>query len=360
MAAQTYSVFYSFDPANGDGSDPYGIVRDAEGNFYGTTSNGGAFFQGTVFKVNANGVGTVLHSFQGRGDGAYPTVAPTLDVLGNLYGTTTSGGSGNRGVIYKIDTTGAYSVLFQFTGSDGMHPSSPLLIDPLGNLFGTTADGGPNGQGEVYQLTPNGRLHILHAFAPGGDGESPREGALLRDRDGNFYGTTLIGGAHNLGTVFKISKDMTETVLYSFGSANADGALPYSDVIPDSSGNLYGTTQFGGDSGFGTVFKLSPTGVLTTLHSFAGTDGEFPPAGLIRDPAGNLYGGTLEGGAFDRGVVFKVDPSGNEIVLHDFTYAPDGNAPRAKLVAASGGVIYGTAYAGGAHGAGAIFKIVLP
>src|SRR5271157_3231541 len=252
--AQTYteSVLHSF-PGSPDGANPYaGLVRDAQGNLYGTTVNGGAQAKGTVFKVDATGNETVLYSFTGAGgDGANPEAGLVPDAQGNLYGTTYAGGASNAGTVFKVDTTGNETVLYSFTGAggDGAGPTGLLVRDAQGNLYGTTVFGGASGKGTVFKADATGNETVLYSFTgAGGDGANPEAG-LVPDAQGNLYGTTDAGGASNAGTVFKVDTTGNETVLYSFTGAGGDGAGPTGLLVRDAQGNLYGTTVFGGASG---------------------------------------------------------------------------------------------------------------
>ncbi len=327
---ETLTVLHSF-AVFGDGGVPLaGLIADAAGNLYGTTANGGASSRGTVFELTPTGAAlTVLHSFSSTGsDGANPSAGLIADAAGNLYGTTAFGGAGTNcpsgcGTVFKLMPTGTLTVLHSFGGSDGANPSAGLIADAAGNLYGTTADGGagtncPSGCGTVFELTPTGTLTVLHSFTFS-DGANPFAG-LIADAVGNLYGTTISGGVSGRGTVFELTPTGTLTVLHSF--TGSDGGFPSAGLIADATGNLYGTTSEGGASancsvfGCGTVFKLTPTGTLTVLHSFAGSDGETPSAGLIADAAGNLYGTTQYGGASTNcgasgcGTVFKLAGSG--------------------------------------------------
>jgi uncharacterized repeat protein (TIGR03803 family) len=285
------------------------LLRDTAGNLYGTTSGGGASGYGVVFKLDPTGKETVLHSFTGSPDGSRPGGDLIRDANGNIYGSTGYGGTGN-GTIFKVDADGEETVLYSFTGSpDGQYPVGALVRDGAGDLYGMTYIGGISGVGTVFKVDTTGKETVLHSFTgKGGDGAYPVAG-LVRDAAGNLYGTTIGGGAScNCGTVFKLDTTGKETVLHHFTGSN--GADPYAGLVRDSVGNLYGTTFYGGASGYGVVFKLDPTGKETVLHSFTGgtTDGTEPRAGLVRDAAGNLYGTTQDGGASNRGTVFKLTP----------------------------------------------------
>jgi uncharacterized repeat protein (TIGR03803 family) len=305
-AAGNETVLYSF-TGKPDGGFPYaGVVRDAAGNLYGTTAIGGCC--GTVFKLDTAGKKTVLYRFKGGKDGSRPSSPLVRDTAGNLYGTTLAGGASSWGIVFKLDTSGKETVLHSFTGEkDGGEPGG-LIRDAKGNLYGTTDFGGSGpgaGNGVVFKLDPTDKETVLHSFT-GTDGSAP-SGRLVRDGAGNLYGTTYVGGASGNGVVFKLDKTNKERVLYSF-TGKRDGALPGAGLVRDSEGNLYGTTSEGGDSFSGTVFKLDTSGKETVLHSFSGADGSLPLADLVRDTAGNLYGTTQGGGSDNRGVVFMLTP----------------------------------------------------
>jgi uncharacterized repeat protein (TIGR03803 family) len=376
---QTFTVLYSF-MGGPDGRFPSGVVRDNAGNLYGTTSSGGAFtYYGTVFKLDTTGNETVLYSFTGGADGAQPEAGVIEDAAGNLYGTTVFGGDLNLGTVFKLDNTGKETVLHSFTGgADGAQPVTGVILDKAGDLYGTTPFGGTDtcfdGCGTVFKLDKTGKETVLYSFMDGADGSVPEAG-LVRDAAGNLYGTTSFGGTDTCfdgcGTVFKLDKTGKETVLYSF-TGGADGAQPYAGVILDKAGNLYGTTDGGGDLSLGTVFKLNRAGKKTVLYSFTGApDGLSPLAGVIGDAAANLYGTTALGGIvtcdgdIGCGTVFKRDKTGNETVLYAFTGGADGKLPAAPLIRDAAGNLYGAAEYGGnvsgscsvGGGCGVVFKI---
>jgi uncharacterized repeat protein (TIGR03803 family) len=312
-----------------DGGFPLaGVILDAAGNLYGTTFAGGSDASGTVFELMPNPDGTwtehVLYSFMGGGDGAVPFAGVILDAAGNLYGTTYSGGSSTCmndwgpgcGVVFKLthksDGTWTEHVLHRFTGGkDGGSPFAGVILDAAGNLYGTNT-------GVVFKLAPNPdgtwTEHVLHSFT-GGDGANPGAGVIF-DAAGNLYGTTTYGGLSNVGVVFKLTHKSdgtwTEHVLYSF-TGGGDGAYPWAGVILDATGNLYGTTYYGGVGNFGqgngVVFELtrSASGGWSerVLHAFLGY-GANPYAGLLRGASGNLYG-TASGGT-SGGLVFEIKP----------------------------------------------------
>jgi uncharacterized repeat protein (TIGR03803 family) len=365
--AQTYRLLFQF-RAGADGAAPLaGLVSDPNGNLYGTTSSDGAFDSGVVFKISAPHKETVLHSFSGSGgDGEYPLAGLVRDATGNLYGTTANGGvyggacgGFGCGTVFKVNSAGKEIVLHRFTGSpDASTPYAGLVRDEASDLYGTTFSGGQYGFGTVFEINKDGDESVLYSFNPNnGDGAFPY-GGLARDAAGNLYGTTDSGGKFGDGTVFKVD-DGAETILYNFGSYSGDGILPSGALIRDAAGNLYGTTQSGGTLGLGTVFKLDTIGKEAVLHNFAGgtKDGEVPfLAGLVRDSKGNLYGATNEGGRFSFGTVFKLAPSGKETLLHSFD-GKDGKIPYGSLILDGKGNLYGTTSAGGAYGGGVVYEV---
>jgi uncharacterized repeat protein (TIGR03803 family) len=329
-------VLHSFAGPPGDGAIPLGgLIRDGAGNLYGTTNTGGTSSVcgsagcGTIFELTAGGTEKVLHNFAGfPTDGATPEAGLVRDAAGNLYGTTRFGGDTHTcgtfgcGTIFKLTPSGTESVLYSFPGPpDGKEPLGGLIQDAAGNFYGTTGFGGAFQNGDVYELTSDGIESVLHSFAGHPtDGTIPR-GDLIRDSAGNLYGTTGGGGASNncgadgCGAIFQLTPGGTETILHSFAGPPADGLAPYAGLIPDSAGNLNGTTAGGASSncgsvGCGTIYKLVAGGTETVLHSFKGSpkDGSFPTSNLVRDAAGNLYGTTKNGGASNLGVVFKLTP----------------------------------------------------
>jgi uncharacterized repeat protein (TIGR03803 family) len=353
-------VIYSF--AGGtDGMDPEaGLLRDSKGNLYGTTLSGGTTGWGTVFRLTAAGTEKILYSFTGGADGGNPTASLIADSQGNLYGTTFNGGtSGGDGTVFRLNSAGE-SVLYRFTGgTDGAHPRGGLVRDSQGNLYGTTGAGGQYGLGVVFKVTPGGQETVLHSFN-NADGSGP-EASLILDSQGNLYGTTAFGGITVLfGTVFKVTTAGAFTSLYKFGGSG-DGQNPTSPLIRDEQGNLYGTTENGGAKGGGTVYKLTPSGRETILYNFTGgADGAMPEGSLVRDGAGNLYGTTIAGGntncAPSCGVVYKLTPAGQEQVLYSFdTFS--GAAPNAGLTPDGKGGAYGTTTHGGANFAGTVYQV---
>jgi len=311
---------------------------------------------GTVFKLDPTGHETVLHSFTGaNGDGAYPNDFVTMDSAGNLYGTTYGGGNdseGSSGIVFKVDPSGNETVLYSFgaSNSDGAEPEGGLLLDSAGNLFGTTSLGGTAGAGTIFKLDPSGHETVLYSFTgANGDGAEPT-GRLVKDSAGNLYGTTLNGGKYGWGTVFKLNTAGNEMVLYSFSDQVFLGAD--ADLTIDNAGNLYGTSPFGGGPG-GDVFKIDPAGNLTVFYTFTGgvysySGGLWPNSDLLIDSAGNLYGSTERGGSSGGGILFKLDSTGNETVIYSFSATNgDGAGPNGDLIMDSAGTLYGTTSGGG-------------
>ena len=322
----TETVLYSF-TGGVDGANPYyaGVIFDSTGNLYGTTVGGGTFGFGTVFELTPNGTSwseRVLYSFAGGNDGASPYAGVIFDVAGGLYGTTFAGGSYDEGTVFRLTPSGSGQwserVILPFNVNNGAGPVGGLVSDGA-NFYGVTQCGGKYGAGVAYELVPDSSggwtESLLHSFGKWSDGSYPYAETLVLDRLGNLYGTTSGGGALQAGTVFKLLRNTSgawgEVVLYSFDGAVAGN--PYSGVILDGRGHLYGTCANGnGVTTVGSVFELSPQpGGKWNEHNllmFTRGNGEFPEAGLLRDASGNLYGTTLLGGEWNMGAVYEVTP----------------------------------------------------
>jgi uncharacterized repeat protein (TIGR03803 family) len=392
-AATKYKVLYKF-TGGADGAWPeFGsLISDAAGNLYGTAYGGDTNCSqgcGVVFELMPNRDGSwtekVLYSFTGGTDGGSPQQGLILDMAGNLYGTTYSGGlkklacdSDGCGVVFKLapnqDGSWTQSVLHSFAGSteaDGAQPSSGLIFDAAGNLYGETRNGGCAGPGGmVFNLTPNSdgtwTEHIL-AGCPGG-GEFPI-GGLIFDTAGNLYGTAFYSDTRNdCGLVFELTPNghggWNNRAIHIFSCT--DGNKPTAGLTRDANGNLYGTTSSGSSAGYGLVFELSPksNGRWTekVLHRFANRPAATPFAGVIFDSVGNLYGTTVSGGPAGWGTVFKLTPEADgrwrESVPHIFQGKP-GAAPHAGLLLDKTGTLYGTTVGcgSGAGCAGVVFEI---
>jgi len=400
FAASQERLLYDFCSAKGrckDGNDPLAsLIFDAAGNLYSTTSLGGAYGGGTVFQLTPGTKGTwkerVLHNFGQGKDGLGPLAGLVFDAAGNLYGTTAGGGAYRGGTVFQM-TPGVKGewkerVLHSFRKKDGLEPSGGLIFDAAGALYGTTASGGIPatgcgccGCGTVFQMTPGAKGRwtekVLHYFGKGSEGGGAYA-SLIFDAAGNLYGTTQLGGNSDCyqqgydvgcGTVFQLAQQgdgtWAETVLHYFSNNGVDGIYPLACLIFDATGNLYGTTFYGGASGTGcngygcgTVFELSPgangTWTETLLYSFCSAsgcaDGAYPAAGLIFDTTGNLYSTTLEGGA-RFGTAFQLAPGANgtwtETMLHSFNGdGSDGVNPSASMTFDAAGNLYGTTASG--------------
>lgn len=355
----------------GDGYNPASeLIVDSNGAIYGTTQHGGSYNYGTAFELLPSGQEELLHEFTGGIDGGGPQSGLVADGSGNLYGTTYSGGASDAGTLYRIAPDGTETVLYSFAGgSDGLAPFDRPLIGSDGNLYGTTTNGGGQhcgmyGCGTVFKITPDGKEKILYSFLgteSGGDGESPWD-SLIQDSAGNFYGTTELGGGSDYGTVFMVSPKGKEKVLHQFYPPS-DGGLPIGGLVADKAGNMYGTTACCGPNNGGVVFKIAPDGVFSVVHAFSGGNDGMAPYGLAIDDKGNLYGTTVEGGRTDSvcpdegcGTIFKITPDGTETIVYSFTDGKDGVSPlRSPLV--DKGYIYVTAEQGGTQGLGTVIKV---
>ena len=351
----TYTVLHNFSGGTSDGQVPSAeVTLDASGNIYGTTDGGGANSEGTLFEITTGGKESLVHSFGASGDGTIPDGAVIFDASGNMYGTTNYGGANDDGTLWELAADGTYSVLHSFDGTgDGDFIRGRLVEDGKGNLYGTALFGGANGDGTVFKYTSRGKLKVLHAFS-GADGQYPEHG-VVRDRLGNLYGATAFGGANDQGSVYKIARDGTFTSLYSF-TAKGDGGFLYGGLAIDRAGNLYGSTASYGANGQGTVFKLAPNGTLTTLYNFVGGSSDVSePEGDMLLAGTNLYSAAANGGTNTAGGVYEVTLAGTETVLEDFP-ATTGDTYSAG-VTKSGRTFYGTIESGGTAGDGVVFSL---
>ncbi len=377
--AQSYNVIHDFTDTNA-GVTPYGgMTLDRWGNLYGTTYLGGVNGDGAVYKISPQGSSwtyTTLYSFLGRPDGSGPGFGSL--VIGNdgrLYGTTEGGG--NFGIAFSVQPAANIcpslncswkdTAIHRFgSGSDGAQPIAGLVADAAGNLYGTTSEGGTLNFGTVFELTRSGQTWTettLYNFTGGTDAANPPAGVTL-DAAGNLYGTSSFGGANGVGAIYKLTNSgsgWTESILYNFQDAS-DGSYPVGGVIVDQAGNLFGTTFNGGDNGGGIVYELSPSNggwTFTTLHSFTGSYGG-PYNKLARDAAGNLYGATNGEGLYGFGSVFKLTPGDSGWTftdLYDFTGGNDGGQPYGSLTVDGHGNVYGTTAIGGSANQGVAFEI---
>jgi uncharacterized repeat protein (TIGR03803 family) len=366
----TFTTLHSFGGTDGRESNA-GLVQATNGNLYGTTYYGGTKDSGEVFEITPAGTLTTLHSFCSKSsctDGEYTYATPVQGTDGNFYGTTYLGGSKELGTVFKITPSGTLTTLHTFGGTDGSQPLAGLVQGSDGNFYGTTYMGGSQGDGEIFKITPSGTLNTLHSFcsrAACKDGRNPFAG-LVQGTDGNLYGTTLEGGAKGFGTVFKITPSGTLTTLHSFCTQSGcpDGQFPQTGLVQATNGNLYGTTIAGGTYGDGTIFEITQSGKLTTLYNVCSQsgcpDGNYLYAGLIQATDGNLYGIMDVGGANSAGTIFKITLSGTLTTLYNFcsqSGCPDGQYPAGGLVQATDGNLYGTTADGGANGYGTVFSL---
>ena len=378
--ATTTNVIFSCEEDEGEYADT-DLETDSVGNIYGTTVLGGDFGSGTVFQLSPtpNGwVHTVLYSFTGGADGGEPYKGVTIDRDGNLYGTAVTGGSGSCeggcGVIYKLTNikgTWTQKVIHAFTGGDdGSGPGSRVTVDRAGRIYGMTPTGGANGLGTIYKIGPlssgASTFKVIHAFTGGADGSSGSAGRMVL-RDGHLYGAATTGGSNGSGVVFELTPRALGgwdfRTIYTF-QGQPDGIFPYGALLFDGSGNIYGTTYYGGANGIGAVYKLSPQPVgewtEEVIYSFQqGTDGNSPISNLVFDKAGNLYGTTSEGG-LGRGVIFKLSPVGagkwTETVVHAFEGPPDGGFAYNGMVVDAFGNFYGATVHGGENDDGSVYN----
>jgi uncharacterized repeat protein (TIGR03803 family) len=384
------SVLHSFSGDGGivnstDGAVTTGMLLGRDGNLYGVTDAGGAYAKGSIFKITTAGVESVLYSFTGDGgiaastDGAGPS-SLIHGSDGRFYGTTYSGGAYNEGAVFTVTAAGVEKVIYSFSGNGGITGSTDgavpmnLMLSKDGSFYGTTGTGGAYGVGTVFRVTRAGVESVLYSFAGGSKDGSDPMGGLTQDHDGNFYGTTVSGGAYGAGTVFKVNRAGAEAILHSFtGGASGitgstDGAIPTAGLIYGDDRNFYGETFFGGEYGQGMVFRITESGVETVVHSFSGgalfvvsNDGSNPDGGLIEGSDGNLYGTTRYGSTTaSGGTIFKITKTGAETVLYSFILVREGDArgavPELGVIEGSDGTIYGTTGVGGAYDEGVVFK----
>jgi len=338
----SFSNLLSFSSSNGAHLFG-GVVQGSNGNLYGTTADGGAHSDGTVFSVTTAGMSmNTLYNFCPQtpcSDGLVPKSGLVLANDGNFYGTTSEGGTNDLGTVFQITPSGTLTTIYSFDGTQhGANPAAALIQGTDGNLYGTTTNGGSRNRGTMFKITTGGSLTVVLSFCMASgcsDGIGP-SGSLIQGSDGNFYGTTVSGGAYHRGTIYKVTPSGTLTTLHSFDLT--DGSQPTGGVVQGFDGNLYGTTYGGGTHHWGTVFKIATSGEsFSTLRSFGITDGALPDAPLLQASDGNLYGTTYAGGLHDKGTVFEITTSGSFTLLYSFGFND-----------------------GGAHDFGTVFRLPLP
>ena len=374
--AQTFTTLVNFDGTNGANPDPKALVQGTDGNLYGTAQAGGANSSGTVFKMTPAGALTTLYNFcslPSCADGNSPVPGLVLGTDGNFYGMSAGGGAYGVGTAFKITPEGVLTTLHSFDTTDGSYPFSRLTEGTDGSFYGTTSFGRNVDWGTVFKITPDGTLTTLYNFCSETnctDGATAYDG-LAEGQDGNFYGTTWQGGANNVGTVFKITPEGALSKLYSFCTQNScPGGYNPVWLTLGANGNFYGTTYAGAANGGGAVFEVTPGGTVTTLYNFCAqngcSDGSSPRAGLLLGSDNNFYGTTYYGGANlqNDGTVFKITPAGTLTTLHSFD-GGDGANPIGGLGQAADGTVYGTTTYGGnlavcsGSGCGTVFSLAV-
>ncbi len=363
---------------NEEGSDtPEGkIVVNTDGSIYVVCRNsadiGVSNEGGRIIKVVPGQDQVSLHVFGDSTGGIAPEAGLTVGSDGNYYGTTTVGGVGHCGTVYKFTPAGQFSVLYSFSGIDGNSPQTELVQGPDGNFYGTCRTGGTANEGTIYKLTPNGVLTVIHNFGTNdpNDGVGSLEGLTLGS-DGNFYGTTPYGGAYNRGVVYKVTSNGTFTVLYNFTSADLSGFAPSSALTQASDGNFYGTCTNGGT--YGVIYRVTPTGQYTVMHSFSGPDGALP-YGAPLAANGYLYGttsnlGAHEGNRSGDGTIYQLSLDGTFFTLHTFHEGDasgvtpeltEGSSSLSPLVLGPDGNLYGITTNGGSGTNGGVDDGAVP
>lgn len=360
--AQTFTSLTSFIGTNGSAPLYTILAQGLDGNLYGTTSQGGTHGQGTVFRMTPSGVVTTLYNFCSAPhctDGSLPYAGLVLGTDGNFYGTTFYGGTyptvEGAGTTFKITQAGKLTTLHSFQFSEGAYPSNALVQGSDGNFYGTAQSGGANLLGTVFKMTPQGTVTNLHNFDET-DGAEPQSN-LIQASDGDFYGTTYTGGtAGGYGAAFKITAAGIFTTLHSFND-DIDGAAIVAGLVEGSDGNFYGTAQSGGPLDHGTFYSMTSSGTVTVLHTFDETDGCSPQL-LITGTNGNFYSTAGLCGANNDGTVLEVTSQGAVSTLHNFD-GSDGDLPFAGLMQATDGNLYGVTIYGGSKKDGSAYRVAL-
>lgn len=374
--AQT-NILASFNGTDGE-LPTTALAQGPDGNFYGTTPTGGLndFLSGVAYRVTPTGDLTSIYSFCSLAkctDGSDPDAPLALGTDGNFYGTTANGGGvSSGGTVFRLTPAGGLTTLYSFCAlkkcPDGSVPRAGLVLANDGNFWGTTSEGGKFGGGTVFKISPSGKLTSIYNFCSisnCGDGSSPMAG-LVQGADGALYGTTYDGGmvpcpffgTFGCGTIFKITLSGQLTTLYNIGD---DAGLSSTPLIFARNGNLYGTSENGGTIGGGSVFEITPAGAYSTIYSFCSlqfcTDGDLPRGGLVQATNGILYGTTSTGGTL-TGTVFSISAAGTLHTIHNFTGFAHGSMPEGSLLQATDGNLYGVTNGGGVGGDGAIFRVL--
>ena len=378
LPGQTVTTLASFDSTNG-ANPSSALIQGIDGNLYGVVPSGGVNNAGTIFKITPSGSLSTVHQFCSKAncaDGSGPLASLVLANDGNYYGTTAEGGANQNGTVFKLTPAGKLATLYSFCSlspncADGTLPEGGVIQGANGNLYGTTAGGGTDGFGTIFEITLAGKLTTLYSFCSGSNcGEFP-QAPLVQAANGELYGMTPGGGSGDWGVIFEITPNGKEATLYTFGS---DGLNPRSGLIQASNGLLYGSTLIGGLGGDGMLFSMTPAGKLTSLYEFCAlancTDGGNPYAGPIQGTDGNLYGSTAGGGANTTdclsgcGTLYKITTTGKLATLYSFcsqSNCADGIGPDGNLVQATNGTFYGTTHLGANSacnfGCGTVFSL---
>jgi uncharacterized repeat protein (TIGR03803 family) len=386
--AQTYNevILYNFCSQQNcaDGVSPVGgLVMDSHGNLFGTTAAGGDLQgqNGTVYELAATGAFSVVHTFEGP-EGAAPSAGLYIDTLDNLYGTTGEGGLYNQGTIFRITPARVYLLLYSFGAypGDGEGPEGPITRDKFGSIYGTTFKGGNSNSncltgtcGTVYKLTINRVESIVYAFTGGDDGGNPTSNVVFDNNENDLYGTTWVAGEFREGTIFKVDSFGVETTLYEFCpdiNLNCTNGTNPGFIYRDGAGNIFTDTNYGGTDGGGTIFALVQGVTPQLLYSYTGPPftGGAQPYGAFLPSLNKLIGATGMGGAFATltdpggGTIYRMARGGGpQTILHSFPSASttDGANPNGSLISDKEGNLYGTAFNGGTHGLGVIFKMLI-
>lgn len=346
LSGQTLTTIVSFNGLNGAG--PITPLLGADGNYYGVTGSGGSGY-GTIYRLTQSGSLTTLYNFRAA-DSGFPATGLVQASDGSFYGTT-GVRRGYYGGVFRVTASGVFTVLHTFSYNGCYSPNTPLIEASDGSLYGTTAFGGSGGC--IYRITTSGALTIVHSLA-GNEGSDLA--GLVQGSDGNFYGATATGGPSNAGTIFKMTPAGVLTTIHTF--TISDGRAPLGALRASTDGNFFGVTSAGGSSDNGTVYKITPVGALTTLHSFSGAEGFGPRGTLIRAGDGNLYGATQYGGLNSLGTIFRLTTTGELTNIHNFA-SVDGAFPAGGLIQGADGNIYGAGAEGGKYGYGLLFKMTL-
>jgi uncharacterized repeat protein (TIGR03803 family) len=360
--AQTVSTLYNFTGTTTDGANPWYVtlVQGTDGALYGTTYNGGSKAMGTVFKVTTTGTIKVLHSFAGGAhDGESPTGGLTLGSDGNFYGTAQQGGTAAQGVVFKITPAGAITILHNFSSTtDGAFPWGPPILASDGNFYGTTSGGGKGGSGLLYKITSSGTYTTVYTFTPA-VGTSPIA-SPTQGTDGYLYVPVSLSGVNYCGSIVKLSTAGVLNSSYAFPCGNG-GSFPIGPLVQASNGNFYSTTQDGGADNEGTIYQATTGLAVTILYSFGTSfgDGQLPSAGLLLATDGNYYGSTAEGGSFDDGTLFNTSTGGSYTELYSFNNSANllQMSPLSPPVQATNGTLYGVTEFGGTANDGTVYSL---